>query len=143
MAVSENQLDFIKTISKNTLVENLGIEITEVGVGRVCGKMPVDKRTIQPMGLLHGGASVALAETLGSIGSLTLIDPKKFAAVGIDINASHLKSAKNGWVFGEAICIKQGRNVHFWEIKIKDVDNNLLCVSKLTVSIIPLKSDAE
>lgn len=122
--------------SEKTLAANLGIEFLKVGDDFIEARMPVDHRTVQPMGLLHGGASVALAETLGSIASLFCIDPKTHAPVGIEINANHLKSAKSGWVTGRVSPLHVGRTTHVWEIKITNESSELVCVSRLTVAII-------
>jgi uncharacterized protein (TIGR00369 family) len=98
--------------------------------------MPVDKRTKQPYGLLHGGASVALAETLGSIGGGMQINLKSDSIVGIEINANHLKSIKKGWVFGKAEALRIGNKIQVWDINIKDETNNLVCKSRLTLAVI-------
>jgi 1,4-dihydroxy-2-naphthoyl-CoA hydrolase len=129
-------LEEFRERSKGTLGEHLGIEFTAIGDNWLEARMPVDHRTVQPMGLLHGGASAALAETLGSIGSLLCIDPKTHAAVGIEINANHIKSAKSGWVTGRAQPLHLGRTIHVWEIKIQNDNSELVCVSRLTVAII-------
>ncbi len=130
-------LEGLNNLSKNTINENIGIEFIEIGNDYIVAKMPVDQRTKQPMGLLHGGASLVLAETLGSIASVLLIDDlTKEAAVGIEINANHLNSTKNGYVFGTVRPIKTGRRIHVWEIKIKDESNKPICVSRLTTMII-------
>lgn len=129
-------LNIILATSKNTMVETLGIEITDFGDKYVCGKMPVDNRTVQPYRLLHGGASVALAETLGSIASGLEIDLNKHAVVGIEINASHLRSVHNGWVYGKATPLRIGKRIHVWEINITDEENNLICNSRLTLAVI-------
>ena len=113
-------IDRIHSRSTSTMVENLGIEIIDVGKNFISGKMPVDERTKQPFGLLHGGASVALAETLGSIGAGMQIDHSSQSVVGIEINANHLKSVKSGWVFGTATAVRIGRKIQVWEIDIKD-----------------------
>lgn len=122
--------------SKGTLKEHLGIEITALGEDWIEGRMPVDHRTIQPMGLLHGGASVALAETLGSIASFLCIDSQAQAAVGLEINANHIRAAKSGFVIGRAEALHLGRSTHVWEIKIRSEDGKLVCVSRLTVAIV-------
>jgi len=122
--------------SLSTMVENLGIKIIDIGEGFVSGKMPVDKRTKQPFGLLHGGASVALAETLGSIGAGMNVDQASQSVVGIEINANHLKSVKTGWVFGKATAIRIGRKIQVWEIDIKDENDNFVCKSRLTLAVI-------
>ncbi len=135
--MDKNQIiNEIHSRSKSTLVENLGIEITDVGENFICGKMPVDERTKQPYGLLHGGASVALAETLGSIGGGMQINLKSDSIVGIEINANHLKSIKKGWVFGKAEALRIGNKIQVWDINIKDETNNLVCKSRLTLAVI-------
>ena len=106
--------------------------------GVLKGKMPVDSRTHQPYGMLHGGASVVLAETLGSIGSHFLVEKQGKAAVGLEVNANHLKSIRSGWVFGEARIVKKGGRVHVWSIELKDEEGELICTSRLTVMIVTL-----
>jgi 1,4-dihydroxy-2-naphthoyl-CoA hydrolase len=135
--MSENELvQFIQDQEKNTLAENLGIIITSASKEMIEGKMPVDKRTKQPLGSLHGGASVAFAETLGSIaGTINVNYPEEFV-VGAEINANHIKSAKSGWVYGKAIPIHIGKRTHVWEIKIKNDDNQLICVSRMTLAVV-------
>lgn len=122
--------------SKNTLAEHLGIEFLAVSPKLIKAKMPVDHRTVQPFGILHGGASVALAETLGSIAAQMNIDQEKNVAVGLDINANHIRSVNEGFVYGVATPMHIGRTVQVWEIKITNEDDKLVCVSRLTVSII-------
>ena len=129
-------IDRIHSRSTSTMVENLGIEIIDVGQNFIFGKMPVDERTKQPFGLLHGGASVALAETLGSIGAGMQIDHSSQSVVGIEINANHLKSVKSGWVFGTATAVRIGRKIQVWEIDIKDKNDNYVCKSRLTLAVI-------
>ena len=119
-----------------TMVEALGIEVTDFGDQYICGKMPVDHRTKQPFGLLHGGASVALAETLGSMGAGMQIDLNAHTVVGIEINASHLKAVKDGWVFGRATAVRVGRKIQVWKIDIEDEKENLVCKSRLTLAVI-------
>ena len=120
----------------NTMVSTLGIEITDFGEEYLCGKMPVDNRTKQPFGLLHGGASVALAETLGSMGAGMHVDLENYSVVGIEINSSHLKAMKDGWVYGKAIPIRIGRKIQVWDIDIKDEKDNMVCKSRLTLAVI-------
>jgi 1,4-dihydroxy-2-naphthoyl-CoA hydrolase len=129
----------INNISNNTMVQHLGIEFTEVGEDYMVATMPVDHRTVQPVRLLHGGASVALAETLGSVASFACIDIDKFNVVGIEINANHLKAVPEGSsnVTGKVTPIKIGRNIHIWNIEITDKNANLVCVSRLTTMVIP------
>ena len=122
--------------SKNTLVEHLGIEFTEIGEDFLKAKMPVDQRTIQPMGLLHGGAHVVLAESLGSSAANLCLDITKEYALGLDINSNHLKSAKNGFVYGIARPIHIGSKTQVWEIKIFDEKENLLNISRLTMMVL-------
>jgi 1,4-dihydroxy-2-naphthoyl-CoA hydrolase len=129
----------LQEISKNTMVEHLGMEFLELGENHITAKMPVDHRTHQPMGLLHGGASVALAETLGSVASSILLDMNKFHCVGLEINANHIKSARNGFVFGKVSPIHLGRKTHVWDIKITNESEELVCVSRLTVAVLEKK----
>jgi len=130
----------IKPISKNTMGEHIGIELIEVGENYLKGRMPVDHRTQQPYGLLHGGASVAFAETLGSIGSAYVIDQSKFLCVGLDINANHIRGVKEGFVYGTAKPLHLGSTTHVWEIQIRDEKEKLVCISRLTVAILKRKS---
>lgn len=122
--------------SKNTLVEHLGIEFTEIGDDYIVAKMPVDHRTHQPMGLLHGGAHVVLAETLGSTAANLCLDVTKAYALGLDINSNHLKSARNGFVYGTAKPIHIGAKTQVWEIKIVDENQQLLNISRLTMIVL-------
>ena len=122
-----------------TLASAIGLEITEVNDRQVCGKIPVDHRTMQPLGLLHGGASVALAETLGSIAGNMKVNSDVEMAVGIEINANHIKSVKKGWVHGKATPLKIGRRIQVWEIKIANDDDELISVSRLTLAVVPKK----
>jgi 1,4-dihydroxy-2-naphthoyl-CoA hydrolase len=124
------------TLGRGTMSEHLGIEWTELGEDFISGRMPVDHRTIQPYGLLHGGASCVLAETLGSVGSALVIDPLQFKCVGIEINANHIRSARTGYVTGTATPIHIGRQTHVWGIRIVDDRGKLVCISRLTVAIV-------
>ena len=124
---------------QNTMTSAIGIEITDIGDNFICGKMPVDERTIQPFGLLHGGASVALAETLGSIGGGIKVYQNNETVVGIEINANHLKSARDGWVYGKATPIRIGKKIQVWNIEITNDSNDIICVSRLTLAVIPKK----
>lgn len=114
----------------------LGIEFTEIGEDYVCGKMPVDERTRQPFGILHGGAHVVLAETLGSMAANFCIDPSVGHAVGLDINSNHLKSIREGWVYGTARPVHIGAATQVWEIKITDEKGTLLNISRLTMFVV-------
>ena len=126
----------IKNKINGTMVSALGIEVTDFGDEYICGKMPVDERTKQPFGLLHGGASAALAETLGSMGAGMHVDLNQYSVVGIEINSSHLKAVKEGWVYGKATPIRIGRKIQVWDIDIKDDKDNMICKSRLTLAVI-------
>ena len=126
----------INQMGEQTLVANLGIEFTEVGADFMCARMPVDKRTLQPYGLLHGGASIALAETLGSVASTALIDLTTQAAVGLEINGNHLRAVRGGYVSGTVRPLHIGGRTHVWEIRIEDEKGRLINVSRLTMMII-------
>ena len=126
----------LNAAGKDTLVTHLGIEIIEIGADFLLAKMPVDHRTTQPMGLLHGGASVVLSETLGSLGASLLIDKSAEFPVGLEINANHIKSVKSGYVFGKARPIHVGRSTQIWQTDIRNEAGKLVCTSKLTVAII-------
>jgi 1,4-dihydroxy-2-naphthoyl-CoA hydrolase len=129
----------INQMGEQTLAANLGIEFTEVGADFMCARMPVDKRTLQPYGLLHGGASIALAETLGSVASTALIDLTTQAAVGLEINGNHLRAVRavrEGYVSGTVRPLHIGGRTHVWEIRIEDERGRLINVSRLTMMII-------
>ena len=134
-----NKKNILKKINdkvENTMVSTLGIEITDFGDQYISGKMPVDQRTIQPFGLLHGGASAAFAETLGSMGAGSQIDLVKYSVVGIELNSSHLKAVKEGWVYGKATPIRIGRTIQVWDIIINNEKNDIVCKSRLTLAVI-------
>ena len=137
--LDSSAVDRLNERGKNTMVEYLGIEITEVGKDFIKGKMPVDHRTQQPLGLLHGGANVVLAETLGSIAANEVIDIKKQYAVGLEINANHLKSARDGYVYGTTRPIHLGRKTQVWEIRIENENGDLTCISRLTMAVMDRK----
>lgn len=124
----------------DTMLAALGIELTRMDPDCVEGKMPVDRRTHQPMGLLHGGASVALAESLASIGANLAVDPKRFFGVGLEINANHIKSVESGWVYGRAVPMHMGKKTQVWSIEIRDGAGNLLCISRCTIAILERKA---
>lgn len=130
-------LDQLNAMRDNTMIGTLDIRVTEVGDDFVRGTMPVDARTHQPYGLLHGGASVALAETLGSVASMLCSDPTTERAVGLDINANHVRAVTSGRVTGTARPLHVGRTTHVWEIRIEDEGGRLVCISRLTVAIVP------
>ncbi len=134
------KVDFTPSDLNGGSVENmgeyLGIEFTEAGDDYLVATMPVDHRTKQPAGILHGGASVVLAETLGSVASHLVIDLEKNYAVGLDINANHLRAVSSGFVKGIAMPIHLGRTTHVWEIKIYNEEGKITCISRLTMAIL-------
>ncbi|MFN4315997.1 MAG: hotdog fold thioesterase [Chitinophagaceae bacterium] len=136
----ELALQSLQSLLPNTMGENLGIEWVEIGDDFMSARMPVDNRTRQPYGLLHGGASCALAETVGSVASAMVVDHERFACVGLEINANHVRSAREGFVIAVAKPLHLGANTHVWDIRISDESNRLVCVSRLTVAIIPRKA---
>lgn len=131
---TQSTLAQLKERSKDTLIEHLGIEFMEIGDDYLKAKMPVDYRTKQPAGLLHGGASVVLAETLGSVAAGLCINGEKKRVVGLDVNANHIRAVTDGWVIGIAKPIHIGNTTQIWEIKIYDEQDNLICISRLTVA---------
>ncbi|MBK7560509.1 MAG: hotdog fold thioesterase [Chitinophagaceae bacterium] len=135
----ELTIDHFSQFGKDTLNGLLGIEWTELGEDYIKARMPVDNRTKQAYGLLHGGASCVLAETIGSVGSAMVIDHTKFYCVGLEVNANHIRSAREGFVTGIASPLHLGSTTHVWDIKIFDEKEKLVCVSRLTVAIIPRK----
>lgn len=133
------ELDAVNSMSKGCMVEHLGIEFTEIGADYLVATMPVDHRTKQPMGLLHGGASVALAETMGSVGATLTIDLNKQYPVGLEINTNHIKSATEGLVTGTAKSIHLGRGTQVWSIEIHNEDKKLVAISRITIAILDRK----
>ena len=136
----KEKLQRINDSIQNTMTSTIGIEITDIGDDFICGKMPVDERTVQPFGLLHGGASAALAETLGSIAGGIKVYSNNETVVGIEINANHLKSAWEGWVYGKATPIRIGKKIQVWDIRITNESDELVCVSRLTLAVVKKKS---
>ena len=132
-------LEEIQLRGAGTMVEHIGITITGWGDDFLQGSMPVDQRTIQPMGLLHGGASVALAETLGSLAANLVIDTSKNYCVGLDINANHIRSVKKGWVTGTAKPLHIGSSTQVWSIEIVDEEKRLVSISRLTMAVLQRK----
>src|SRR5512135_1773437 len=130
-------LDQFNALNRDTMMQAIGIVFTEVGDDFLRATMPVDARTHQPYGLLHGGASVALAETLGSLGAIMVADASAQLAVGLDINANHLRGVTDGVVTGTARPIHLGRSTQVWEIRIDDERLRLVCIARLTVAIVP------
>ncbi len=139
MFIEGATIESINQMSKNTLVEHLGIEITEIGDDYLMAKMPVDHRTHQPLGLLHGGASVALAETLGSISAMLTLNIKLQHCVGLEISANHIKSVRSGFVYGKTSPIHIGKRTQVWEIRITNEEKQLVCISKITMAILDNK----
>jgi 1,4-dihydroxy-2-naphthoyl-CoA hydrolase len=129
--------DQLNALGAGTLVDHLGIRVIEIGDDFVRGTMPVDARTRQPFGLLHGGASVALAETLGSLAAACCIDIDRELAVGLDINANHVRAVTEGLVTGTARALHIGRTTQVWEIRIEDAAGRLVCISRLTMAVVP------
>ncbi len=129
----------IAKMNKGTMMEWMGIEYLEASAGHLKARMPVDKRTFQPMGLLHGGATLALAETLGSVGSALLVDLDKFSVVGQQMSANHVRSARDGWVIGEANILHRGKLTHIWNIDIRDEKGHLISTCRFTNVILAKK----
>ena len=141
LTVMPLNIEELNNLCKNTMMEHLGIEYTEVSAGRIVAKMPVDERTIQPMKRLHGGASMALAESVGSAGSLVLVDASKFAVLGVEISGSHVGTTTEAYVFATGIIVHKGVSSHVWEIRIEDKTGKLISICRLTNRIVPLKSE--
>jgi 1,4-dihydroxy-2-naphthoyl-CoA hydrolase len=123
-----------------SLASQLGIEFIELGDDYLKGRMPVDERTRQPYGILHGGASVALAETLGSVAAGLVVDPEKFRAVGQEINANHIRGIASGYVIGTTRPVHIGKRSHVWEIRIVDEKERLVCISRITMAVLERES---
>lgn len=132
-------IEDLRPLGKNTMVEHIGIDWTEVGEDYLKATMPVDHRTQQPYGLLHGGASVALAETMGSVAAAMVIDHAAYFCVGLDINANHVRSASSGLVTGITKPLHMGATTQVWEIKIYDEKEKLVCVSRITIGVLKRK----
>jgi 1,4-dihydroxy-2-naphthoyl-CoA hydrolase len=139
MAIWKQPIDLarINGWSRGTMMETLDIRFTEAGDDWIRGTMPVDHRTQQPFGLLHGGASVVLAETLGSTAALLTLDVEKEIAVGLDINANHIRGVRGGVVTGTAKAVHLGRTTQVWEMRIEDEGGKLVCLSRLTMAVVP------
>lgn len=137
MIKKDTPLEIVNNLSKNTILEGLDIKVTELGDDYLIGSMPVDKRTHQPAGLLHGGASCVLIESLGSIGSTLIVDYTTHNIVGIEINANHLRGIKSGMVTGKAKLVHGGRKTHVWQVDLTNEEGQLICTGRLTVMIVP------
>jgi len=133
-------IEAVNKMCENTLVDYLGIEVIELGEDYLVAKMPVDQRTHQPMGLLHGGASVVLAETIGSIAASFTVNQKLQHCVGLEINANHIRSVSSGYVFGRTKSIHLGKRTQIWEINITNEEDKLVCISRLTMAVIDKKN---
>ena len=131
-------IEMLTAISANSASSHLGIEFVEIGDDFITARVPVDERTRQPYGLLHGGGSVVLAETLGSLGA-ALASPEGTRAVGLDINANHLRGATQGWVTGTARPIHMGRTTHVWQIELRNDGGEMTCISRITMAILDAK----
>lgn len=131
-------MERLTALGQGCLPGHLGIEFVECGDDWMRARMPVDQRTHQPYGRLHGGASVALAETVGSVAGASVIDPQRFGAVGMEINANHIRPVRDGWVHATARAEALGRSTQVWSIRIEDQDGKLVCISRLTLAVIPL-----
>lgn len=129
-------LDAINALGSDTLVRHLGIEFTEMSADFLRATMPVDARTIQPYGLLHGGASVVLAETIGSVGASLCVDQSMYLCVGQEINANHVRSVRRGLVIGTARPVHLGGRTQVWTIDVANEDGELVCISRLTVAVV-------
>lgn len=130
------KLENIKSLETGTMMEFLEMETTELGADYLRGRLKMSPKVKQPAGLLHGGASVVLAESLGSIGANLVVDPSKFYCVGLDINANHLRAVREGYVYGEARPLHIGKTTQVWEIKLTDETGKLVCISRLTMAVI-------
>ena len=129
-------IENLNELSRNTMVEHIGIEFLEVGDDYIKARMPVDHRTVQPAGLLHGGASVTLAETLGSVAANLCVDMSQKMCIGLDINANHIRSVTWGFVYGIVKPIHIGASTQVWEIRITDEQGKLVCISRLTMAVL-------
>jgi len=132
-------LEKINALSKNTLLETLNIEVIEIGEDFLKAKMPVNAKVHQPAGFLHGGASVVLIESVGSMGSALCVDLSQYGIVGVEVNANHLKSKRDGEIFATGKLIFEGKRTHVWQVDVKDEADKLICTGRLTTMIIPLK----
>jgi len=128
-------LDILNNMSKGTMAEHLGIEFIEIGTDYIMAKMPVDFRTVQPFKLLHGGASVALAETLGSVAANISLKQDDGYCVGLEINANHIKSVTGGIVYGKTTPVHIGKKTQVWDIRISNENQELVCISRITLAV--------
>ena len=129
-------LENLNSFSRNTMIEHIGIEFLEIGDDYIKARMPVNHRTIQPLGFLHGGASVALAETLGSVAAYLCVDASQKTCVGLDINANYIRSVTSGFVYGIVRPIHIGGSTQVWEIRITNEQDKLVCISRITMAVL-------
>lgn len=135
----EIDLEALKQLSRDNMAGHLGLEWLEIGEDFLKARIPVNEKTRQPYGLLHGGASCVLAETLGSVGAHLVVDAENFLVVGLEINANHIRGVSSGWVTGTARPVHTGKSTQVWDIRINTEDGRLVCISRLTVAILPKK----
>jgi len=126
----------LNQLAQGTMLSHLGIEFLEIGEDSLKARMPVDERTIQPAGILHGGASATLAESLGSVAANLCVDPSTKVCVGLDINANHVRPVSSGWVTGVVTPIHVGKSTHIWQIRIEDDAGRLVCISRITMAVL-------
>lgn len=139
MITTNVTVEDLNKLNQGNMGEHLGIEATEIGPDYICARMPVDHRTKQPFGLLHGGASVVLAETLGSFAATLSVDMQKYQCVGLEINANHIRSVREGYVYGKATALHVGRQTQVWEIRITNEAEQLVCISRITIAVLEKK----
>jgi 1,4-dihydroxy-2-naphthoyl-CoA hydrolase len=130
-------IEGLQQLVQQTMVDHIGIEFTEVGTAYLEARMPVDSRTVQPERLLHGGASAALAETIGSVAANLCVDHTRWMCVGLEINANHIRPVRTGYVYGQARPLHLGQSTQVWQIEIRDEKQKLVCISRLTMAVIP------
>jgi 1,4-dihydroxy-2-naphthoyl-CoA hydrolase len=128
---------------QGTMLSHLGIEFLEVNEDSLKARMPVDQRTVQPAGILHGGASATLAESLGSMAANLCVDPAKKMCVGMEINANHIRPVRSGWVTGVVTPVHVGKSTHIWQIRIEDEAGKLVCISRLTLAVLDIARPPE
>lgn len=134
--VTKPALEFVNALCENTLAQNLGIEFLEIGADYLRARMPVDSRTVQVFGILHGGASASLAETMGSIAGSLCVDVEKKYVVGLELNCNHVRSAREGFVYGTTRPIHLGGATQIWDIRIVDENDKLVCIARLTLAVL-------
>ena len=136
---AEPSLPALNALAQGTLIDHLAIEITAIGDDFITARMPVDQRTVQPFGLLHGGASVVLAETLGSIAAMLCVNSTEKICVGLEVNANHVRAARSGYVVGTVRPVHVGNSTQIWQTHIVDENERLVCISRLTVAVLDRK----